>query len=69
MCSLFFIILLCVLIPVWVKERRRRTHNRELAERLLGMDGLVEDLVDPAAFRDGQGDEEEDQEGGGQNRR
>ena len=59
MCFVFALMLLCVILPTWIKYLTRRRNNRVLAQRLAGMDGLVEDFIEADA-----GDEDDNEENG-----
>ena len=48
MCFVFALLLLCILIPSWIKAAKLRQRAARLARRLEGLDGLAGELIDPS---------------------
>lgn len=44
MCLVFVLLLVCVLVPTWIKNQRRRTARARMQNRIQGMGGLVDPI-------------------------
>lgn len=42
MCVVFILLLLCILLPTWIRKFKRRRRTRQLAGRIQGMDGMID---------------------------
>ena len=42
MCFVFVLLLFCILLPLWVRKLNRRRRARQMADRIRGIDGLID---------------------------